>query len=271
MTKYKMLATDLDDSLLNDRFSINDSDREAIIRAVKAGVKVVLATGRMYRSALPYLQELGLDTPLISYQGAYARFPGGKVLYDRPVPFETAVDLLEELKTTGYHTNIYVDDNLLVEKIDKESEIYRSISAINPVVVGDLVNYLREVRKTTAKVLVVSSEENINLLSVNMQSRFGERLYITKSKPYFLEFMHPEATKARALQAVAGYYGINPEEIIAVGDSYNDLDMLAFAGLGVAVGNAREDVRKRADFVTLSNNDGGVALVIKKFIFNGEE
>lgn len=271
MTKYKMLATDLDDSLLNDRLTINDNDREAINRAVNTGVRVVLATGRMYRSALPYVQDLGLDTPLISYQGAYARFPGGRVLYDCPVPFETAVDLLEALRATGYHTNIYVDDNLLVEKMDKEAEIYRSISGIEPVIAGDLVKYLREVRKTPAKVLVVSSEENINLLSVKMQSQFGERLYITKSKPIFLEFMHPMATKGRALQAVARYFDINPEEIIAVGDSYNDLDMLDFAGLGVAVGNAREDIRKRADFVTLSNNQGGVARVIRKFILNEEE
>lgn len=269
MTQYKMLATDLDDSLLNDRYEISEADREAIIRAAGAGVKVVLATGRMFRSALPYALELGLDTPLVTYQGAFVKFPeGGKVLYNRPVPFETAIDLLEMVTAAGYHTNIYLDDNLLVEKITKESRVYQEISGIEPVVAGNLVRYLRGVRGDPTKILIVSTSENIDKLWAELGGYFGERLYITKSKPIFLECMHPQSNKGRALKAVADYYGIIPRDIIAVGDSYNDLEMIRFAGLGVAVANAGEEVKKSAGFVTLSNNDGGVARVIERFIFN---
>ena len=271
MTKYKLLATDLDDSLLDDHYSIAAVDREAIERALGAGIRVVLATGRMYRSALPYALELGLDSPLITYQGAYARFPAGNVLYHRPVPYETAVELLERLKATGYHTNIYIDDNLLVERLDREADIYRAISGVEPVVVGDLAEYLREVRREPTKVLVVVPEENIDRLSGEMKAVFGESLYITKSKPFFLEFMNSGATKGKALQAVAEHCGISPAEIIAVGDSYNDLEMLSYAGLGAVVANAREDIKKSADYVTRANTDGGVAGVIDRFIFGEED
>lgn len=271
MSKYRMLATDLDDSLLNDRRQIGYADREAIARAVKAGVKVVLATGRMFRSAIPYARELRLDTPLIAYQGAYARFADREtVLYDRPVPYRTALELLEILARTGYHVNIYVDDQLLVEKNTWESRLYQAISNVEPTVVGDLSAYLRRVRREPTKVLVVAAEEKLDRLATELEGAFRGRLHITKSKPYFLEFMHPGATKAKALQAVAEYYGINRESIIAVGDSYNDLEMLEFAGLGVAVANAREDIRLKADYVTAANTSGGVAGVISRFIFHEE-
>ncbi|MCL6612501.1 MAG: Cof-type HAD-IIB family hydrolase [Peptococcaceae bacterium] len=272
MTEYKMLATDLDDSLLDDNFMIAPVDREAIAGAVRAGVRVVLATGRMYRSALPYARELGLDTPLITYQGAYVRFPGSeKVLYSRPVPWDLALELLEMIAPTGYHTNIYIDDDLLVEKVTEAGRLYWAISRVKPVEVGDLAAYLRRVRRDPAKVLVVSGEENLDRLSEELNGVFAGRLHITKSKPYFLEFMHPEANKARALDAVARHYGIGRENIIAVGDSYNDLEMIEYAGLGVAVANARDDVKARADFVTRSNTEGGVAGVIRKFIFKEED
>lgn len=270
MAVYKMLATDLDDSLLNDRFQIAAADRDAIARAVRAGVKVVLATGRMFRSALPYAMELGLDTPLITYQGAFVKFPGnGKVLYNRPVPFEAALELLDIVTAGGFHTNIYIDDNLLVEKLTRESSIYQEISGIEPVVVGDLIRYLRQERRDPTKILMVSSREKIDSLWGELVNYFGEKMYITKSKPIFLECMHPGSNKGRALEAVAGYYGIGSENIIAVGDSYNDLEMIRYAGLGVAVANAREEVKQSVGFVTLSNNEGGVAGVIDRFIFNG--
>lgn len=272
MTKYQMLATDLDDSLLDDRLMITPVDREAIERAVRAGVKVVLATGRMFRSALPYALELGLDTPLITYQGAYVRFPGGeRVLYHRPVPWDLALELLERIAPAGYHTNIYIDDELLVEKVTEAGRLYWIISGVKPVEVGGLAAYLRRVRRDPAKVLVVAEEEKLDRLSEELNGVFTGRLHITKSKPFFLEFMHPGATKARALEAVAGYYGIGREKIIAVGDSYNDLEMIDYAGLGVVVANAREEIKAVAGFVTRANTEGGVAGVISRFIFNEEE
>lgn len=267
--RYKLLATDLDDSLLNDSYMIAAVDQEAISKAVKAGIKVVLATGRMFRSALPYAIQLDLDTPLITYQGAYVKLiRSDTVLYSRPVPYKLGLEVVERVMSRGYHINIYIDDQLLVEKWTEEAFIYQEISGVEAIVVGNLAAYLRLVNRETTKILVVSSEENIDCLQEELKAIFRERLHITKSKPFFLELMHPEATKGKALEAVAAYYGIEREKVIAVGDGYNDLEMIDYAGLGVVVANAREEVKARADYVTSANNNGGVAGVISRFVFN---
>jgi len=108
-------------------------------------------------------------------------------------------------------------------------------------------------------------------LEAVLRERFGRELYITRSKPYYLEMLHPEATKGRALRVVAGYFGIPRQEVIAIGDSFNDLDMIRYAGLGVVMENAREEVKRFADYVTRSNEDDGVAEVLEKFVLGREE
>lgn len=271
MTGYKMLATDLDDSLLDDGLRIANVDRVAIFRAIGAGVKIVLATGRMFRSTLPYARELGLDTPLITYEGAYVKADGAPALLSLPVPYGTALEVVERVMREGYHINIYIDDQVLVAKKTEESRICQAISGVEPLEVGNLADYLRAVGREPTKILVVTEEEfKLDWVSAGLKEQFKESLYITKSKPFFLEIMNPGTGKGAALAAVAGYYGIDRENIVAVGDSYNDLDMIEYAGLGVAMANAREEIKMRAGFVTNSNNCGGVARVISKFIFNEE-
>lgn len=269
--KYKLIAVDLDDSLLNDQWGIGDADRNAIARAIEAGIKVVIATGRMYCSALPYARELKLQTPLITYQGAYVRFPDSeKVLYDCPLPYDVTLELLSKIVPLGYHINIYVDDQLLVEKMTEEARLYQKIAGIEPIVVGDLENYLVHEKKcgSTKLVVVVAQEKKVDLLAKELHSEFLGRVNITKSKPYFLELMNIKVDKGQALAAVAEYYGIARESTIALGDSYNDLEMLEYAGVGAVVANAREEIKARADYITSANTQGGVAQVINKFIFN---
>ncbi|GBF35531.1 Cof-like hydrolase [Desulfocucumis palustris] len=258
---------DLDDTLLDKQLRIGDADREAIGRAQKAGVKVVLATGRMYRATLPYITELGLDTPAISYQGALVKKPdSGETLTHYPVPGDMAMKIIRAIKPYGYHINLYKDDDLLIAGESPESRLYVSVAGVKPIEVGDLEEFLLKERFDPTKVLAVAEEEQLDGISPELKSLFGEKLHITKSKPHFLEFSHPLANKGHALAMVAEYYGISREEIIAVGDSYNDLEMLDYAGLGVAVGNARDEIKDRADYVTLANTEGGVAHVIQRFI-----
>jgi Cof subfamily protein (haloacid dehalogenase superfamily) len=267
LTTYKMIAIDLDDTLLDKKLRIGEADRRAIELAQKAGVKVVLATGRMYRATLPYVQELGLDTPAISYQGALVKKPDtGQVLYHRPVPMDSALKIIREVRPYGYHINLYMDDDLIVAGDSPENRLYESISGVKAVEAGDLEDFLITKRFDPTKVLAVAREEQLDEIAPGLKSLFGEKLHITKSKPHFLEFSHPQATKGHALEVVAGYYGIAREEVIAVGDSYNDLEMLDYAGLAVVVANARDEIKAKADFVTGANTDGGVARVIRRFI-----
>jgi hydroxymethylpyrimidine pyrophosphatase-like HAD family hydrolase len=135
-------------------------------------------------------------------------------------------------------------------------------------VVGDLAAFLRERGQDPTKVLVVAQEDLIDKLFAQVYPLYGDKLHITKSKPHFLEFSHPLGNKGDALAAIAGHYGVARDEIIAVGDSYNDLEMIDYAGLGVVVGNARPEIRERADYVCRTNEDCGVAEVVEKFILN---
>ncbi|RYD07145.1 hypothetical protein N752_00755 [Desulforamulus aquiferis] len=128
---------------------------------------------------------------------------------------------------------------------------------------GDLLKFLNQ---DPTKVLVVGDEALLDNLWREMAQHFGESLHITKSKPHFLELSHPQATKGHALDMLAKGWGLNREQVIAIGDSYNDLEMIEYAGLGVIMGNARQDVKDKADYVTNSNEEDGVAEVIKKFI-----
>lgn len=272
MSIYKMIAMDLDDTLLDKQLRINDTDKLAIERAKRAGVKVVLATGRMYRATLPFARKLELDTPLITYQGALVKNPDhGDTVLHHPVPMDCALEVLERVKPFGYHVNLYRDDNLIIAGESPESRIYESISGVKAIEVGDLSNYVLEEKFDPTKVLVIAREEQLDQLAPELKTVFGEKLHITKSKPHFLEFSHPRANKGEALAAVAGYYGIGREEVIAVGDSYNDLEMLDYAGLGVVVDNARAEIKARADFITCANTEGGVARVINRFIIGSEE
>lgn len=267
MSKYKLLAIDLDDTLLDNKLCVPQRSHRAVEMAREAGVRVTLATGRMYRSALPFAREIGVEDYLITYQGALVKHAvNGEVLFHRPVPMELALEVIELVNNYGYHINIYLDDNLYVAKHTRESDLYAAISRIPMEEVGNLEVFLRERKQAPTKVLVVAQEELLDKLAAQARPRWGDKLHITKSKPHFLEFSHPLGNKGDALAAVAKHYGVKREEVIAMGDSYNDLEMIDYAGLGVVVGNARPEIIAKADFVCCSNEECGVAEVVERFI-----
>jgi hypothetical protein len=262
--KYRLVAIDLDDTLLNNDLKISPRTQTKIFEAQKRGVRVTLATGRMFCSALPYAQELALDVPLITYQGALVKNPcTGEVLYHRPVPLELVRPVAERVMSFGYHLQMYYEDRLCMEKLTPEGQAYVDLSGVPVTLVSDL---LQDCPKPT-KILISNYEESkLDHLAEVLNQEFGNCLYITKSKSYYLEILHPEATKGKALKVIADYLGIPRESVLAIGDSFNDIDMIHYAGLGVVMGNAREEIRSLADYVTTSNEDEGVAEVIDRFI-----
>lgn len=266
MPKYKLIAADLDDTLLNDDLKISERNRRAFQLAQDMGVIVTIATGRMFRSALPVALELGIEGPLVTYQGAFVKSVStGEVMVHRPVP----VDLARKVITAGYenglHINIYINDTLYMDRITEEGKYYVEQAKVEMNPVGNLLDFLQN---DPTKVLFIGEADFLDKLSHQMKEQFGESLYITKSKPNYLEFMHPKATKMHGISRLAEVLGILPEEIITFGDSYNDIEMIDYAGLGVAVGNAPQAIRERADLVADTNNNDGVAKVIEEFVLS---
>ncbi|WP_047152877.1 Cof-type HAD-IIB family hydrolase [Aneurinibacillus tyrosinisolvens] len=263
---YRMIAIDLDDTLLTDDLTITPGTIKAIRQAMDAGVVVTVATGRMFPSAVPFASQLGINVPLITYQGALIKdIEGKETLYERLVSPEISRRLIELARRKNIHLQVYQDDTLYSAVDNDKIQEYAKFAGVPYKIEPDLEK-LSE--RGFIKLLHFEDPEVLDVLAEELAQEFKEEAHITKSKSYFLEVMHPEANKGKAVLFLAERLGIEPAEIIGIGDSYNDLDLLEAAGLGVAMGNAPDAIKERADYVTLSNNEEGVRHVIEKFILN---
>lgn len=266
---YRLIASDLDDTLLDENSRISKRNKEAIRRAVAAGVRFVIATGRMFRTSVPFLRELELDgdCPLINYHGAIVKTArSGRVIIHQPMENSLAVAVTEAAEKQGCHVSLFIGDNLYISEENEYSRYYQTLANIELQPVGDLSLFLKKKKANPSKISIIRWDGLLESIEVMLKEQFKDRLSILQSRPYFLEITDYRATKGRTLRRLAEREGIRPEEVIAFGDGHNDLDMITFAGMGVAVANARPEVLKAADLITSSNNEDGVAEVIEKFV-----
>jgi Cof subfamily protein (haloacid dehalogenase superfamily) len=225
---------------------------------------VIVATGRMYRSVRPYLEQAELDDPVICYQGAVVADPRtGEFLRHEPIPLELARETIAALQDDGFHVNCYVGDELYVSEVTPEAERYAGFQSIPLHSVGDLAEWLSE---PPTKLVAIDEPDVLDGLEARMKERFAGRLYIAKSLPYFLEFASPDVTKGSGLAFLAEHLGFAPERTVAFGDGENDAELLQWAGFGVAVANAHPRVLAGADWVCPSAEVEGVAQVIEALL-----
>jgi Cof subfamily protein (haloacid dehalogenase superfamily) len=263
---YKMIAIDVDDTLLNDEMQISEATKKTLEAAKEQGVMVTLATGRMFASAQKIAKQLGFNVPIITYQGSLVKnLLDEVILYERSVPFEAAQFLFEYAEKNELHIQVYHEDKLYVKEDNQRIKDYAALSNIPYIVAEDFNAF---VHKPLTKMLFIDDPDKLDVISADLQKQIGSILHITKSKAHFLEFLHPEGTKGHAVKSLAAFYGYDLSEVIAIGDSWNDHEMLEIAGLGVAMSNAVDSLKQIADYITLSNNEDGVKHVIDKFILN---
>ena len=238
--------------------------REAIAAARAAGIHFIIVTGRMFQSVRRYARQAGIDDPVVCYQGAVVAEPvSGRWLRHEPIPLELARETIAALNEEGFGPNCYVDDELYVAEITPQAEQYAGFQDLVLHPVGDLLTWLEE---PPTKLVVIDDPQVLQELKERMIARFDGRLYISTSLPYFLEFASPEVTKASGLAFVAEHLGFSREETVAFGDGENDLELVDWAGFGVAVANAHDLVKERADFVCPSVNEEGVAQVLEAYL-----
>jgi Cof subfamily protein (haloacid dehalogenase superfamily) len=263
---YKLIAIDLDDTLLNDDRQVSPANKEALTEAIELGVTVTLATGRMYASAEQIARGLQLNVPLITYQGALVKNSiDGQVLYERNIPVHLAEWVYSYCESHELHLQGYVNDQLYVQFDNERVQNYSKLSTI-PYIVEP--NFRSVIALPQPKMLIIDEPDKLDRIAEEFRAALGNEVHITKSKPNFLEIMHPEGTKGSALRFLAQHIGCSMEETIAIGDSWNDHDMVEAAGLGVAMANAVEPLKQIANFITSSNNDDGVKQVFDQFILN---
>ncbi|HYH01892.1 MAG TPA: Cof-type HAD-IIB family hydrolase [Bacillota bacterium] len=265
----RCIALDLDDTLLRSDLTIDAADQQAIRRAVATGVTVLLASGRMVQSMRPYVEQLGLDVPLIAYNGAIIQEAiSGKILYHLPVPSQEALRLLPVFRRRGVHLNAYVNDQLYMDELTVWGQKYAANAGVIPHPVGDLGPVLAEGQPH--KLLGVGELEQVDALRKELEVEFNGVLQFVKSKPNYLEILAPGVSKGQALAELTRSWGFKPEEVMAVGDAPNDLSMICWAGVGVAIGNARDEVKQAADLVVADHDHQGVAEAIERVVFGRE-
>jgi Cof subfamily protein (haloacid dehalogenase superfamily) len=238
--------------------------RAAIAATRAAGIHVVLVTGRMFQAVRPYALEAGLDDPVVCYQGAVVAEPvSGRWLRHVPIPLELARETIAAVNEAGFALNCYLDDELYVAEVTPEARRYADFQHLELHAVGDLLEWLDQ---PPTKLVVIEDPEVLDDLKQRMLARFDGRLYISKSLPYFLEFASPDVTKAAGLDFLSEHVGFSRERTVAFGDGENDVELIDWAGYGVAVANAHDRVKEVADFVCPSVDEEGVAQVLEAFL-----
>ena len=260
----KMVATDIDGTILNWDFEFSPEVIECIKKLTKNNIKVVLVTGRMHRAALKLAQKLELETPIVSYQGGLIKEQSGKTLYEKTMDVKYAKQVIKWAKENNVHINLYMDDVLYVENDNIAVKRYTGERYIP----YEVCNFDELEIKNVNKILAIDFDDVERVTGwVDYLKQKLPELYIVKSTPYFCEISNPEAKKSCAVEFLSNYYGIKKEEILAIGDQNNDIELLKSGGVAVAMGNATDELKKHADFVTDTIDNNGFVKAVEKFVF----
>ena len=265
----RLIAMDMDDTLLNSEGEISARNLAALDRAKSGGARIVLASGRMIESMLDAAERVGVNAPLIAYNGAAVYDARARrILRQFPVPAGAARELCALAERLGIHAQGYAGGGYFFPEHDEFSERYAESVGVRGSAAGlPLSEYIAE---DLFKILLIGPEERIAEALPLFRKQFEGVVNCANSKPIYIECVAPGVDKGGALQALAQDLGIPREEILAFGDGQNDLEMLRFAGLGYAMGNAGERVRAQAPRVAPSNDEDGVAQVIEQLVLRRE-
>jgi len=252
----------MDGTLLNHESALTPRTTAALLKAVEAGALFVAATGRAAQGVWFLGDVFGEDLPFIVLNGASAVMSKSrKVLFNKFLDISLAKEAYEFGLSRGVPMVLWTDKRLWLSSMHPTTETYRKYYGMDLNIISDVGKLAGE---NIYKVFWVDSAENTRRHQSEMNEHFGGRLLCQSSMPQYLEFVSSEAGKGTALAQIGALYGIGRDEMIAFGDGHNDISMLQYAGLGVAVDNAPEEVKAASDRLTLSNNNDGVAIVIEE-------
>ena len=267
MNNRYLVALDLDGTLLREDKTISEKTKKVLQKVREEGHLVMISTGRPYRSSSMYYKELALDTPIVNFNGAFVHHPSDPDwgMYHEPLSIHTAKEVIETCFNHSFN-------NIVAEVLDHVFMHYHDEKLLdifmmgNPTVTtGDLRNYLQ---KDPTSLLIQTDAEHSKKIMESTDSADASILeHSNWAAPYrFLEVVKRGVNKATGIQKVAEYYNIPQERIIAFGDENNDLEMLAYAKYGIAMGNAINDAKEVAYDVTRTNEEDGVAYYLEKFL-----
>jgi len=259
--KFDLIAIDVDGTLLNDRHQLTPTVIEAVREAAESGAEIVLATGRGPINSIPLLEEIGLAGTLITHNGAATvESEGRRVLHSFSIPHEAMVPYMEYCRENGVHFDINTAFDMYNESSTPEADAMYVHYRVVPIrrrpddpLPPDLVKFT-----------AFGSKEQMDRVQREWEA-WDSPLRRIRSGDWFIDVQHADVSKGKALERLASLRGIDRSRIMAIGNYYNDIDMLRFAGLGIAMGNSPDEVKQAADAVTLSNEEDGVAHAIRRY------
>lgn len=264
----KVIATDLDGTLTNSKKELTPHTQNTLKKAMDLGVKVVLASGRPYYGVKNLAQQLQLEQRggyILCFNGAkLVNCQTKKVLFEQTIP-QQEIEVLDYL-ARHYHSTIltYTDDTILTT--DPDDEYVQKEWKITGMKLQKVETFSQVVTFPVNKCMMVGEGSHMAQVEQQVQLAVGGRLSVYRSEPFFLEIMPAGINKARSLEFLLNSLGCDKDELMAFGDGYNDLSMIGFAGLGVAVANAQKVILDAADYVSASNDEDGVAQAVEKFV-----
>lgn len=265
----KLLATDLDGTLLHSGKPVSAGNIAAAQAAAQAGTVVTIATGRMYRAALPVAEALGLDVPIITYNGALIKSTSGKIYHEHFLDEEICRRLADFCEARQWYLQSYSGDELYYSDYGAFSKRYE----LSQKVIGEEIGYagMREKVSRMYKMLIITSGPKVTQdWMAELEAGFGDSISMTQSAPDFIEIIAPGVSKAAGLTKLAEILGVDIRETMAIGDASNDLPMLRAAGFSVAMGNATDEVKAVTDAVTGDCDEDGWAQAVYRYVL-GEE
>jgi Cof subfamily protein (haloacid dehalogenase superfamily) len=262
---YRLLALDLDGTIVDGSLRISARVRRAIRTAMDSGVHVTIASGRPFSGTRLFANDLGIREPLICHQGAMVRDPCNGALYlQHNLPRQLAHEFVDVVREHGWDLCLTIDDELYVERL---TPALRVLSDLSPTSVEEhVVADLKALPQDPLRLLVIVEAAQAPMVDRLLRERFAGRLRIVRSFARFVEATDLAASKGQALAFLAHRLGVSQAETMAIGDNDNDADMVAWAGLGVAMGNASPAVKAAANHVTGTIAEDGAALAIERFV-----
>ncbi len=265
---FDLGAFDLDGTVLRRDLEISDRTTTVMRRLRELGMRLVVATGRRFEGARKHAERLGFagSDPLICYGGSMVRRMNGETLLRRALPRDVSIEAVEWAAERDLHARVFVDGRVVTSPENPATEQYMRRDEPNVSVVDSPAEWLREDGEVPIKLVIVDRPSEVSRWLDEAREAFRGRLFVTRSLPHYVEIGGLEGTKSRALEFLCGHWDVDPARTIAFGDADNDVDMLQFAGRGVAVGGLTDEVREAADEVIPPVEEDGVAAYLERLL-----
>lgn len=286
---FKLIVLDIDGTLLTSKYTITDRTKKVLRNAMEQGIFVTIATGRFYLSAKRVAKEIGINAPIICNDGALIKnIYSNETVFVKPLSLDISLEILDILENYDtIRSQVFMEDyRIYIGNYFKKMQYDKFINSLQKMPLESCINYYKDfilpsskdVKDITTaksmlkvppiKIVVCGDEKDIENLKIELTKRYGDKIFLTTAVKNWIDIVHGDVSKAKGIAILAKNLKVKQEEIIAIGDNINDIPMIKYAGLGVAMGNAPDEVKKAADKVTLSNDEGGVAKCIEKILIN---